>query len=1001
LSNINKKNKNQFKKTINSSRDINKINKLLGFEYSIKTPENINKINQNLEKFSRLKSNPILFHKYKNKSKFKSINDSNNNSSSKNLIVECFNQSESKNLKNDSNNIIMKKPKNKIEFFNNNVYISIFSGNYSINGNLKNLNNNSNIKLVSNDAINIELIELFTSTSENGCINFNYFMNSFIKVLDKYENFEEDYEIGPFLIRPDETEFSKIYNNNQGINVPNIQNKISNNSQDNIFRRKIVIISVKKLIISFQEQEKNKYLIIIKEKKMFLSDGVNNHFTNFYSNSSSAINNLKEKNFPSSELNNFYQRTNIFNPSTINLNINQNISINNNDLNKLNTLQKEDQFSNLLLKNNSNSKIIQNFNQIYPNSHTKIINQNTISDQFSNGYNGYQNFNFNNIAANNNVLMPNFTNSYMNNFNHIQSSLSSRNYSQRFTDYGNNQFKISPTTSINNNDGKNSAKYSNNSNNINIHGNSNLQISQTGMNNITNKLSSILHDFKHVIYDNLIYFEFLVNKYILKNNQMNKNESAKNLTRSLNHSYQDLNSFKDELNYFSVMKEYIMSLILNITNFMSNNEFLVGEFSSNIDIIKIINIMIKIFNRRLEFENSTINSENDENNINYNLKNNDAEFLNTKQPLVNLKNIKIKCMIIDPDNPLYKKINSNQNLLISLFYNILSNSYKYTNNGEIKVELSIVKLNNKNQILVTISDSGKGIPQEILDNWGKPFNFHDKSQGTGLGQFIISTLEKNLGLIIPKPEKNSKYSSGSVFKIYIPTNSDYLDKGSNIGMSIIGNSVINPFCSPKNQSSIYLKSTLIQNHTLFIEENFKNFIEYDENALAKNNFYIRTIYIVCLDDELIFLNALNKSLKGFINILEHYKFEVIFTSNFNDFMSEFMSLINKNILVDFFIFDQNISENIKGLDCSRIVNNFYKIYYKERYKELKYYFFFITEDLDVMKQCAEDKKIKKFLKKDQIFGKMQFNDMCLRIKNIIQDKDRLISKPSQRSFNFN
>jgi hypothetical protein len=511
-----------------------------------------------------------------------------------------------------------------------------------------------------------------------------------------------------------------------------------------------------------------------------------------------------------------------------------------------------------------------------------------------------------------------------------------------------------------------------------------------------------MHDFKHVIYDNLIFFEFLVNKYLLKNNQSNNNGPSKLHSEKNKETNLDINVIKDEINYFTVMKDYTLSLILNLTNFMSNNDFLVGEFSEDIDLIKIINIMIKIFNKRLDYENSSIKSEN-ETDINQNFfrSSTENELLNSKNPSIKLKNIKIKCIIIDAENPSYTKVYSNQNLLISLFYNILSNSYKYTENGEITVELSIVKLNNKNNILVKISDSGKGIPDEILDNWGKPFNFSDKSQGTGLGQFIISTLEKNLGLYIPRPEKNPKFSTGTIFRIYIPFYNDLIEKGTNVNMTIIGSSSVNPFNVQLNQSSFYLKSTRIHNQNLFIEENLKNFIEYDENALSKNNFVIRTIYIVCLDDELMFLNALNKSLKGFMNILEFYKFEVIFTSTFNDFLNEFMNLLNKNIVVDFFIFDQNISENIKGLDCSRIVNNFYKIYFKDKYKELRYYFFFITEDSEIMKICAEDKKIKKFLNKDQIFGKMQFNEMCSKIKNIIQEIDKDIIKPSTKSFILN
>jgi len=1033
---------------INTAREVCKSNNLFG-ELNNRNVENMNYENNGLEKkkkflLSRQKSNPVSLFNFKRK--FESKYNKNIN----NLLIGTDKTNNIYNIKIDPNLI---KNNKKIEFFKNIVLIKIFKNknNPNIDNNIYNnnvnsyLNSNNNeinvtnnnknlndyIKLITDYDINIELIQLFNNTSENGCVNFNYFLNSFIGILDKHEDFFEEYDVGPFIIKSEDSEDIKTNfnlnnllntnnNNNFHPNMNNIYNNV-NNCQEILLRRKIILISVKKIIYNtlddtLDKKEKairNKYLIIIKDTQSFLYDRPNSYFTHLKPNSNDNLNNIKEKNIPSRELNNLYNHTNMYNPKTINLNINQNISINNNLNNEL---------------VNSNSI---NQNEEIPYKCTR----NVISNNYNNFNNNYQNQNtynntFDKIGSLPNNHIKNLTNNLNNinahngNYENNQAIPSCSSWiSNKYNEYGNPLLISSiPSLKTNTNDFRGSVS------NSNFFSNSN-QPNRLYLNNITEKLSAILHDFKHVIYDNLIFFEYLVDKYITKSakeKEINndKDESGKILNKVSNKiSSIDLNTIKDELNYVTVMKDYLLSLIINITNFLSNNEFLIGEFSSNIDIIKIINIIVRIFNRRLEYENSSLKNENENDNNNSQINNNNfinnisntiinnkkvdsRNNLDNNKGLFPLKNIKIKFIIKDPDNQIYTKVHSNQNLLISLFYNIISNSYKYTDNGEIIIELSVTKLNNKNNILVRISDSGKGIPQEILENWGKPFNFNEKTQGTGLGQFIISTLEKNLGLFIPKPEKNKKFSSGTVFKVFIPTITDncLIEKGSNVGMSIIRNNTANPFPMNQNQfnqSSVFMRSTLIQDQTLLIEENFKNFIDYDENAIAKNNFFIRTIYIICLDDELMFLNALNKTLKGFISLLECYKFEVIFTNTFQDFLNELINLINKNIFVDFFIFDQNISEKIKGLDCARIVNYIYKIYLKEKYNSIEYYFFFVTEDLEIIKNCLGDRKIKKILRKDHIFGKMQINQMCIKIKDIIKEKDKDIYKPLHNSLMIN
>ena len=50
-----------------------------------------------------------------------------------------------------------------------------------------------------------------------------------------------------------------------------------------------------------------------------------------------------------------------------------------------------------------------------------------------------------------------------------------------------------------------------------------------------------------------------------------------------------------------------------------------------------------------------------------------------------------------------------------------------------------------------LSDTGSGIPINILNNWGKAFNLKDKGTGTGLGQYLINVISSRLKIHIFKP----------------------------------------------------------------------------------------------------------------------------------------------------------------------------------------------------------------------------------------------------------
>ncbi len=113
------------------------------------------------------------------------------------------------------------------------------------------------------------------------------------------------------------------------------------------------------------------------------------------------------------------------------------------------------------------------------------------------------------------------------------------------------------------------------------------------------------------------------------------------------------------------------------------------------------------------------------------------------------------------------KIKSDPKLLRMVFQNILSNAIKYTpKNG--KVSMEIIK--QKTDILIKVSDSGYGIPEDQKDKiFTKLFRADNiramDTEGTGLGLYIIKSIINDMG---GKIWFESKENKGTIFYVTIP-----------------------------------------------------------------------------------------------------------------------------------------------------------------------------------------------------------------------------------------
>ena len=115
------------------------------------------------------------------------------------------------------------------------------------------------------------------------------------------------------------------------------------------------------------------------------------------------------------------------------------------------------------------------------------------------------------------------------------------------------------------------------------------------------------------------------------------------------------------------------------------------------------------------------------------------------------------------------------NRLRQVITNLMGNAIKFTDNGQINVELTAEELENQDDpelyaVTFSVKDSGIGIPEQNLQNIFEKFSQVDgsatrKHEGTGLGLAIASLLIKQMGGEITV---ESEMNKGSEFKFTIP-----------------------------------------------------------------------------------------------------------------------------------------------------------------------------------------------------------------------------------------
>ena len=187
-------------------------------------------------------------------------------------------------------------------------------------------------------------------------------------------------------------------------------------------------------------------------------------------------------------------------------------------------------------------------------------------------------------------------------------------------------------------------------------------------------------------------------------------------------------SFNEEenINFLKSLCDFGMNLIFEINKFAKKESGFKTEKNEDFNLINCLKFCLRIFQSRCIFEKKKIEIKSD-------------FKISNKKKINSINEIKLKQVII----------------------NLLSNSYKFTIKGFIK--LSVKEINEK--IRISVSDSGVGFNKDEIDKICNPFmvinrNQHLNKFGSGLGLSIIKEiLEENNSFLHIK----SKKGEGSEF----------------------------------------------------------------------------------------------------------------------------------------------------------------------------------------------------------------------------------------------
>ena len=245
--------------------------------------------------------------------------------------------------------------------------------------------------------------------------------------------------------------------------------------------------------------------------------------------------------------------------------------------------------------------------------------------------------------------------------------------------------------------------------------------------------------------------------------------------------------------------------------------------------------------------------------VTYNFKEEIENLAKIDATRIGEKNINFKINLA-PDIP-YELIGDKTHIK-EIVNNLLTNAIKYTEQGEIELNVKCINKDKISNLIISVRDTGRGIKAENINKLFTKFERLDieknsTTEGTGLGLAITKALVEMMG---GKINVQSQFGQGSIFMVQIPQKISMMaDPNQTVEINITSpQSIIN---EPKQEESV-VKTKSVQQSTqpnkstitypnkkiLIVDDNKLN-IKVARKALQDFNFEIDECYDgqECLD----------------------------------------------------------------------------------------------------------------------------------------------------------
>jgi CheY-like chemotaxis protein len=171
-----------------------------------------------------------------------------------------------------------------------------------------------------------------------------------------------------------------------------------------------------------------------------------------------------------------------------------------------------------------------------------------------------------------------------------------------------------------------------------------------------------------------------------------------------------------------------------------------SKYKSTIDmILNSSKVLLSLINDVLDFakyESGKMTFES----VKFNLKDELEEVLDTFELLINEKNLLFKCLNLDTLNYI---VIGDPTKIKQIFFNLLNNALKFTNEGGITIHFDSEIISNELKLSVEITDTGIGMAKKSQKYLFEPFKqghdlIHKEFGGTGLGLSITKEIIEHM-----------------------------------------------------------------------------------------------------------------------------------------------------------------------------------------------------------------------------------------------------------------